>query len=96
MIDLSTEVKMAIKLSKILFCDGFAFMVLPPDTIGSALDYAIEVGRSVFFDPGPQGKLLASGTPAEQKELDSGLRLHYTSIGLRLCPNNEILDSGFS
>lgn len=38
---LSTEVKMAIRRSKILFCDSYAFMVLPPDTIVSALDYAM-------------------------------------------------------
>lgn len=69
MIELSTEVKMAIKQSKILFFDGYAFMVLPPDTIVSALDYAKEVKRSVFFDPGPQGKLLVNGTPAEQNAL---------------------------
>lgn len=75
MIKLSTEVQMAIKQSKILFCDCFAFMVLPPDLIVSALEYATEVGRSIFFDPGPRGKLLANGTPAEKKALDKLLTM---------------------
>lgn len=67
---LSTEVKMAIKQSKIMFCDGFAFVLLPPDLVISALEYATEVGTSIFFDPGPRGKFLANGTPTEQKALE--------------------------
>ena len=80
MTNLSTKVKMAIKQSKILFCDGFAFFVLQPDLIISALEYAIEVGRSIFFDPGPRGKYLANGTPAEQKALDKLLTMSNVLI----------------
>ncbi|XP_017231712.1 fructokinase-1 isoform X2 [Daucus carota subsp. sativus] len=80
MTSLSTKVKMAIKQSKILFCDGFAFFVLQPDLIISALEYATEVGRSIFFDPGPRGKYLANGTPAEQKALDKLLTMSNVLI----------------
>lgn len=75
MVKLSTEVKMAIKQSKILFCNGYGFDELHPDLIVSALEYAAEVGTSIFFDPGPRGKTLANGTPEEQKALDKFLRM---------------------
>ncbi|XP_062080722.1 fructokinase-1 [Humulus lupulus] len=67
---LSAEVKMAIKNSKILFCNGYGFDELPPGIIVSALEYAIEVGTAIFFDPGPRGKSLSAGTPEEQDALN--------------------------
>lgn len=66
---LSGEVKMAIKQSKILFCNGYGFDELSPALIMLALDYAVEVGTSVFFDPGPRGKSLLTGTPEERQAL---------------------------
>lgn len=72
---LSSEVKMAIKRSKILFCNGYGFDELPPGLIVSALEYAVEVGTSVFFDPGPRGKTLVAGTPEERRALDKFLRM---------------------
>ncbi|KAF4358111.1 hypothetical protein F8388_009394 [Cannabis sativa] len=67
---LSADVKMAIKNSKILFCNGYGFDELPPGIIVSALEYAIEVGTAVFFDPGPRGKSLSAGTMEEQQALN--------------------------
>lgn len=75
MVKLSMEVKMALKQSKVLFCNGYGFDELPPNLIVSALEYAAEVGTSIFFDPGPRGKTLANGTPDEQKALDMLLRM---------------------
>lgn len=72
---LSKEVKMAIKKSKILFCNGYGFDELSPHMIVSALEYAVEVGTSVFFDPGPRGKSLSNGTPEEQRALSQLLRM---------------------
>ncbi|OVA05301.1 Carbohydrate kinase PfkB [Macleaya cordata] len=72
---LSREVKMAIKRSKILFCNGYTFDELSPGLIISALEYSIEVGTSFFFDPGPRGKTLATGTPEQQRALDQCLRM---------------------
>lgn len=72
---LSKEVKKAIKKSKILFCNGYGFDELSPNLINSALDYAVEVGTSVFFDPGPRGKSLCNGTPEEQRALSQLLRM---------------------
>lgn len=72
---LSKEVKMAIKKSKILFCNGYGFDELSPNLINSTLDYAVEVGTSVFFDPGPRGKSLCNGTPEEQRALSQLLRM---------------------
>ncbi|XP_042513358.1 uncharacterized protein LOC122088233 [Macadamia integrifolia] len=46
---LSEEMKMAIKNSKILFCDGYGFDGFSPGLIVSALDYAMEVGTSIFL-----------------------------------------------
>jgi sugar/nucleoside kinase (ribokinase family) len=66
---------MAIKKSKILFCNGYGFDELSPHMIVSALEYAVEVGTSVFFDPGPRGKSLSNGTPEEQRALSQLLRM---------------------
>lgn len=72
---LSREVKMAIKQSKILFCNGYGFDDLAPGMIISALEYAVEVGTAIFFDPGPRGKSLSTGTPEEQRAIDQFLRM---------------------
>ncbi|GAV59118.1 PfkB domain-containing protein [Cephalotus follicularis] len=72
---LSGKVKMAIKQSRILFCNGYGFDEFTPGMITSALEYAIEVGTSVFFDPGPRGKSLSSGTPEERRALNQFLRM---------------------
>ncbi|GFP96822.1 ribokinase [Phtheirospermum japonicum] len=72
---LSIEAKMAIRRSKIIFCNGYGFDELSPRLLMSALDYAVEVGTSVFFDPGPRGKSLSAGTPEERKALDKYLRM---------------------
>lgn len=73
--NLSSEVKKSIRRSKILFCNGYDFDELSPRLLVSSLEYAVEVGTSVFFDPGPKGKLLICGTPDEQEALDKFLRL---------------------
>nr|KJB42229.1 hypothetical protein B456_007G143300 [Gossypium raimondii]KJB42231.1 hypothetical protein B456_007G143300 [Gossypium raimondii] len=72
---LSEEVKRGIKRSRILFCNGYDFDELCPGLILSAVDYAIEAGTSVFFDPGPRGKSLLRGTVEEQKALRHFLRM---------------------
>lgn len=72
---LSDEVKSNIQKSKVIFCNGYGFDELPAGLISSALEYAVEVGTSVFFDPGPKGKSLAVGTPEEQDALAKLLRL---------------------
>ncbi|KAL6564452.1 hypothetical protein OROMI_015902 [Orobanche minor] len=72
---LSVEAKMAIKRSKVIFCNGYGFDELSPHLLMSALTYAVEVGTSVFFDPGPRGKSLIAGTPEERKALDKYLRM---------------------
>ncbi|XVF21642.1 hypothetical protein REPUB_Repub12eG0108100 [Reevesia pubescens] len=72
---LSEEVKRAIKRSRILFCNGYDFDELSPGVIISAVEYAVEVGTSVFFDPGPRGKSLLRGTVEEQKALRQFLRM---------------------
>ncbi|KMT10301.1 hypothetical protein BVRB_5g120550 [Beta vulgaris subsp. vulgaris] len=64
--DLSRDVKLAIKQSKILVVNGYGFDELSPVFIVSALRYAVEAGTSVFFDPGPKGKSLSTGTTEEQ------------------------------
>ncbi|KAJ8558130.1 hypothetical protein K7X08_004896 [Anisodus acutangulus] len=66
---LSTEVKMAIKKSKILFCNGYDFDELSPSLLESAIECAVESGTSIFFDPGPRGKSLIAGKPEEQKAI---------------------------
>ncbi|XP_021898118.1 fructokinase-1 [Carica papaya] len=72
---LSEEVKMAIKRSRVLFCNGYGFDELCPSLLTSALDYATKVGTAVFFDPGPRGKSLSNGTPAEQRALSQFLKM---------------------
>ncbi|KAK7393445.1 hypothetical protein VNO78_22001 [Psophocarpus tetragonolobus] len=72
---LSSEVKMAIKNSKVLFCNGYGFDELSPGALLSAMEYAVEVGTSIFFDPGPRGKILSTGTPDEQRALNQLLRM---------------------
>ncbi|XP_071738196.1 fructokinase-1 [Rutidosis leptorrhynchoides] len=72
---LSDEVKSNIKKSKVLFCNGYGFDELPAGLISRALEYAVEVGTSIFFDPGPKGKSLAVGSPEEQDALVKLLRL---------------------
>uniref|UniRef100_A0A5B7AV70 Putative fructokinase-1 n=1 Tax=Davidia involucrata TaxID=16924 RepID=A0A5B7AV70_DAVIN len=103
---LSNEIKMAIKKSKILFCDGYVFGDLAPGLIVSALEYAVEVGTSVFFDPGPQGKILSAGTPEEQRALGKFLRMSdvllltseeaesLTGIGNPILAGQELLKEG--
>lgn len=72
---LSREVKTAIKNSKVLFCNGYGFDDLSPGVLVSAVEYAVEVGTSIFFDPGPRGKSLSTGTLEEQRALHQFLRL---------------------
>lgn len=72
---LSGEVKMAIKQSKILFCNGYGFDELSPTLITSAIDYAVQVGTSIFFDPGPRGKSLLAGTAEERQALSHFLKM---------------------
>lgn len=72
---LSEEVQIAIKKSKILFCNGYGFDELSPGLIVSALDYAIEVGTSIFFDPGPRGRTLFTGTSEQKRALDRFLMM---------------------
>ncbi|WCJ21659.1 pfkB-like carbohydrate kinase family protein [Euphorbia peplus] len=104
--NLSSEVKMAIKQSKVLFCNGYGFDELTPKLIVSALDYAVEVGTSVFFDPGPRGKSLSSGTPEEREALHQLLKMSdvllltsdeaesLTGIGDPLLAGKELLRKG--
>ncbi|KAJ7977289.1 fructokinase-1 [Quillaja saponaria] len=103
---LSGEVKMAIKQSKILFCNGYGFDELSPGMILSALDYALEVGTSVFFDPGPRGKSLSTGTPEQQRALNQLLKMSdvllltsdeaesLTGIGNPILAGQELLKRG--
>lgn len=72
---LSTEAKLAIRKSRIIFCNGYGFDELPPGLLASALDYAIEAGSAVFFDPGPRGKSLLTGTLEEQRALEKYMRM---------------------
>lgn len=72
---LSIQTKMAIRRSKIIFCNGYGFDELSPHLLESILDYAVEVGTSVFFDPGPRGKALVAGTIEEQRALDKYLKM---------------------
>ncbi|PKI64095.1 hypothetical protein CRG98_015539 [Punica granatum] len=72
--ELSGEVKMAIRRSKILFCNGYGFDDLSPALIMAAIDYAVEVGTSIFFDPGPRGKSLSRGSPEERLALNKFLQ----------------------
>ncbi|KAK9747673.1 hypothetical protein RND81_02G007800 [Saponaria officinalis] len=73
--DLSKNVKSVIKRSKILVVNGYGFDDHTPGFIVSALKYAVEVGTSVFFDPGPKGKSLSAGTPEEQMAFNELLKM---------------------
>lgn len=75
MTELSGDVKVAIKRSKVLFCNGYGFDDLSPALIMAAIDYAVEVGTSIFFDPGPRGKSLSRGSPEERLALEKFLQL---------------------
>lgn len=75
MTELSPEVAIAIKQSKTLFCNGYGFDDFSPCLLTAALNYAVEVGTSVFFDPGPRGKSLSVGSRDEQKALSLFLRM---------------------
>ncbi|KAL5068121.1 hypothetical protein RYX36_019008 [Vicia faba] len=72
---ISKEAKLAIKNSKVLFCNGYGFDDLSPSLLLSVVDCAVEVGTSIFFDPGPRGKSLSNGTPEEQRALNQFLRM---------------------
>lgn len=97
---------MAIRKSKILFCNGYGFDELSPSLIISALDYAVEVGTSVFFDPGPRGKSLSVGTPEQQRALGQFLTMSdvllltsdeaesLTGIGNPILAGQELLRKG--
>lgn len=63
---LSAEAERAIKQSKVLFCNGFAFDEFSPGLIVSALELARDAGTAIFFDPGPRNKSLLHGTPEQQ------------------------------
>lgn len=73
--DLSDEVKMAIRESKVIFCNGYDFDDFSPSFIMSTIDYATKVGTAIFFDPGPRGKSLSKGTPDERRALSHFLRM---------------------
>ncbi|XP_022960246.1 fructokinase-1 [Cucurbita moschata] len=73
--ELSGEIKTTIRRSKVLFCNGYGFDELTPNFIISIVKYALEVGTSIFFDPGPRGKSLSVGTPDEISALGHFLRM---------------------
>ena len=85
---LSREVKMTIRKSEILFCNGYGFDELSPSLIIYALDYVVEVGTSVFFDLGPHGKSLYVGTPEQQRALGQFLTM---SDALLLTSNEDLI-----
>ncbi|XP_057422998.1 fructokinase-1 isoform X2 [Lotus japonicus] len=104
--EMSREVKMAIKNSKVLFCNGYGFDELSPGLLLSVGEYAVEVGTSIFFDPGPRGKSLSTGTPEEQRALNQFLRMSdvllltsdeaesLTGIGDPILAGQELLKRG--
>ncbi|XP_021770225.1 fructokinase-1-like [Chenopodium quinoa] len=104
--ELSRDVKLAIKESKILVVNGYGFDELSPGFIVSALKYAVEVGTSVFFDPGPKGKSLSMGSPEEQIALNELLKMSdvllltsdeaesLTGIGNPILAGQELLKRG--
>ena len=63
-----------IQESKILFCNGYVFDELNTEVIVSALDCAIKSETTVFFDPGPRGKSLSTGTLEERKTFNLFLK----------------------
>ena len=72
---LPADIRTAIRHSKILFCNGYAFDEFFPDVIASSINCAIDAGTAVFFDPGPRGKSLLNGTLDERRALEHALRL---------------------
>lgn len=66
---------MVIKQSKTLFCNGYGFDELSPGLIMATLEYAVDVGTSIFFDPGPRGKSLSTGTVEERRTLSELLKM---------------------
>ncbi|CAM8994717.1 unnamed protein product [Rhodiola kirilowii] len=72
---LSPEVEVAIQQSKTIFCNGYGFDDFSPRLLTAALNYAVEVGTSIFFDPGPRGRSLSVGSLDEQRALDHFLRM---------------------
>lgn len=104
--ELSGEVKMTIIRSKVLFCNGYGFDELSPNLIISIVNYALEVGTSIFFDPGPRGKSLSVGTPDERSALSHFLRMSdallltsdeaesLTGIKDPILAGNELLKKG--
>lgn len=104
--ELSGDVKRAIKRSKVLFCNGYGFDELSPNIIISTVNYALEVGTSIFFDPGPRGKSLSVGTPDERNALGHLLRMSdallltsdeaqsLTGIKDPILAGNELLKKG--
>lgn len=103
---LSTEVKMAIRKSKILFCNGYDFDELSPNLLESAIECAVESGTSIFFDPGPRGKSLIAGRPKEQRTIRKLLRMSevllltseeaasLTGINNPILAGQELLNNG--
>ncbi|XP_038898169.1 fructokinase-1 [Benincasa hispida] len=104
--ELSGEVKMTIRRSKVLFCNGYGFDELSPNLIISIVNYALEVGTSIFFDPGPRGKSLSVGTHDERSALSHFLRMSdallltsdeaesLTGIKDPILAGNELLKKG--
>lgn len=104
--ELTRDVKLAIKQSKILAVNGFGFDELSPGLMVSALKYAVEVGTCVFFDPGPKGRSLSTGTPEKQKALSEFLKMSdivlvtseeaesLTGIGNPILAGQELLKRG--
>ncbi|XP_004495127.1 fructokinase-1 [Cicer arietinum] len=103
---MSREAKLAIKNSKVLFCNGYGFDELSPGLLLTVVDCAVEVGTSIFFDPGPRGKNLITGTPEEQRALNHFLRMSdvllltadeaesLTGIGDPILAGQELLKRG--
>ncbi|XP_028807949.1 uncharacterized protein LOC114762607 [Neltuma alba] len=103
---LSTEVKAAIKKSKVLFCNGYGFDELSPGLLISAVECAVEAGTAIFFDPGPRGRSLSTGTSEEQRALHHFLRMSdvllltsdeaesLTGIGNPILAGQELLERG--
>lgn len=107
MSDLTKDVKLAIAKSKILVVNGYGFDELPPCLLVSAMKYAVEVGTCVFFDPGPKGKSLSTGTPEEQMAISEFLKMSdvvlltsdeaesLTGIGNPILAGEELVKRGF-
>ncbi|CAA7395229.1 unnamed protein product [Spirodela intermedia] len=87
--ELSRPVLTAIRQSKILFCNGYVFDELYTKLIVSALDSAISAETTVFFDPGPRGRSLSTGTPEEKRALE--LFLEFSDVLLLTSDEAEAL-----